>query len=116
LLFAADRAAGCDLEKIVCRDPEAWERLLEAEGFALAKALAGASKTLLDDAATQVWSLKESLRKAGSSFSQPMCLSSWSPDGWASFSAGGFKATTFRTEIEEGKSAFAFGFVISSTP
>jgi enediyne polyketide synthase len=116
LLFSADRAAGCDVEKIVCRDAAVWERLLEAEGFALAKALAGASRAPLDDAATQVWTLKESLRKAGASFSQPMRLSSWSPDGWASFSAGEFKAATFRTEIEETKSAVAFGFVISSTP
>jgi enediyne polyketide synthase len=116
LLFAAGRAAGCDVEKIVCRDPEAWERLLGTEGLALAKALVGASKASFDDAAMQVWTLQESLRKAGASFAQPMCLSSCSPDGWASFSAGVFKAATFRTQIEEAKSAFAFGFVINNTP
>jgi enediyne polyketide synthase len=116
LLISTDHAAGCDLEKVVCRDPEGWERLLGAEEFALAQLLAGASTMPLDHAATQVWTLKEGLRKAGAGFMQPMCLSSWSPDGWASFSAGGFRAATFCTQIEEGKSDFAFGFVINKTP
>jgi enediyne polyketide synthase len=116
LLFSADRAAGCDLEKIVYRDPETWEQLLGAEEFALAQLLASVSEAPLENSATQVWTLKEGLRKAGSGFTPPMCLSSWSPDGWASFSAGGFRAASFCAQIEEAKSAFAFAFVITNTP
>ena len=63
LLFSADYAAGCDLEKIVYRDPEGWEQLLGAEEFALAQLLAGVSKAPFDHAAAQLWTLKEGLRK-----------------------------------------------------
>jgi enediyne polyketide synthase len=114
LLFSATQNAGCDLEKIVCRDSACWEQLLGVEEFALAELLAGESKGSFNDAATQVWTLKESLRKAGSSFGQSMSLSARSTDGWASFSARGFTAATFKTVIEG--SAFAFGFVLQGTP
>jgi enediyne polyketide synthase len=118
LLFASGQSAGCDLEKIVCRDATCWEQLLEAEDFVLATQLAGESKASLGIAATQVWTLKESLRKVSASFGQPMSLKSYSPDGWASFSAGGFIAAVFHTDIVhtniEGNSAYAFGFVLKS--
>jgi enediyne polyketide synthase len=117
LMVSANQSAGCDLEKIVCRDAACWEQLLGVEDFALATHLAGASKTSLAIAATQVWTLKESLRKAGAGFGQPMSFKTYSPDGWASFSAGGFRAAVFHTNIvhttvEGTNSAYAFGFVL----
>jgi enediyne polyketide synthase len=116
LLFSSGSAAaaGCDLEAIVCRGPESWESLLGAQGFALAQVLADTSRSSLEDAATQVWSLKEALRKAGSCIDQPICLGSYSPDGWAIFSAGGFKAATFSTCIEGCPDPLGFAFVIKT--
>ena len=118
LLFASGRSAGCDLEKIVCRDAECWEQLLGMEDFVLATHLAGVSKASLGIAATQVWTLKESLRKAGASFGQSISFKSYSPDGWTSFSVGGFNAAVFHTDIVhaniDGNSAYAFGFVLKS--
>jgi enediyne polyketide synthase len=116
LLFSAERAAGCDLQKVSHRDSQVWEQLLGAEESALARLLAEMSSVPFDNAATQVWALKESLRKAGCSFSPPICIGSRSPDGWTGFSAGGFKGATFCTQIEGEESAFAFGFVIDNTP
>jgi enediyne polyketide synthase len=115
LIFGAENAAGCDVEKIICRGPESWEQLLGAEGFTLARTLAGFAKTTLDEAGTQVWALKESLRKAGASFGQPISLSSWSPDGWAGFSGGGVRAATFHARVAESAAAMAFAFVIHRT-
>ena len=116
LLVSADQNAGCDLEKIVGRDAKCWEQLLGVEDFALAMLLADEAKASLEIAATQVWTLKESLRKAGAGFGQPMALKSCSPDGWASFSSGRFTAATFHTKIKDAPTAFAFGFVLQSTP
>ena len=116
MLFSAERIAGCDLEQVCQRDGKVWEQLLGQQEFALARRLAGASNGAFDSAATQVWTMKESLRKAGCSFSPPMCLSASSPDGWASFSAGRFKGTTFCTQINGAESNCAFGFVIDNTP
>ncbi|HLK54835.1 MAG TPA: polyketide synthase dehydratase domain-containing protein, partial [Candidatus Angelobacter sp.] len=114
LLVSANQNAGCDLEKIVCRDAKCWEQLLGAEDFALARLLAGEAKGSLDIAATQVWTLKESLRKVGASFGQPMSLKSYAPDGWTSFSSGRFTAATFHAKIKDTDPAFAFGFVLST--
>jgi enediyne polyketide synthase len=112
LLFSASKNTGCDVEKITRRDSACWKKLLGPEDFALAKLLSGESKIPFDDAATQIWTLKESLRKAGACFGQPLSLNSYSADSWASFSAGKFIATTFRTHIQDSDSGFAFGFVL----
>lgn len=113
LLFSIDSvgAVGCDLEAIASHTPESWQSLLGAREFALAETLAGASESSLEQAATQIWSLQESLRKAGCSFDQPICLASCSPEGWAIFSAGTLKAATFHTCIEDSPAPLAFAFV-----
>jgi enediyne polyketide synthase len=112
LLFSASKNTGCDVEKITRRDSACWKKLLGPEDFALARLLSGESKIPFDDAATQIWTLKEILRKAGACFGQPLSLNSYSADSWASFSAGKFIATTFRTHIQDSDSGFAFGFVL----
>jgi enediyne polyketide synthase len=115
LLACADRGLGCDLEETVSRGPAAWERLLGAREFALARQIA-ANHVPLDRAAAQVWTLKESLRKAGAPFTQALSLVSVSPDGWTVFSGGGCKAAAFHARIEaSGKDKdveLAFGFVM----
>jgi enediyne polyketide synthase len=111
LLLSAFSAAGCDLEKIVDRDPADWEQLLGAEHFALAQQLASASEASIHQAATQVWALKESLKKAGACFAQPVSFTSRSAGIWASFSAGAFKGAAVQAQIDEA-GAVAFAFVI----
>ncbi|HET9363615.1 MAG TPA: SDR family oxidoreductase, partial [Candidatus Angelobacter sp.] len=114
LLFSIDgaTAAGCDLEAITNRSSDSWEQLLGAQEFVLAQVLADTFKSSFDNAATQIWSLKEALRKAGACFDQPATLSSCSSNGWGIFSAGEFRAATFQTCVEETPTPFAFAFVI----
>lgn len=114
LLLSINNAAaiGCDLEAITNRNPESWVQLLGTQEFPLAQVLADASRTSVDAAATQIWSLKEALRKAGACFDQPATLSSCSPDGWTIFSAGEFRAVTFQTCVEEATTRLAFAFAI----
>jgi enediyne polyketide synthase len=130
LLACADRKLGCDLEAITSRAPAAWEQLLGAEQFALARQVA-AHHAPLDCAATEVWTLKESLRKAGAALTQPLLLSSALPDGWSIFSTsqparniragapdcdGGYQAAAFHARLQDdGGSAgadFILGFVL----
>lgn len=114
LLLSVDdvAAVGCDLEAITTRNTESWRQLLGSQEFALAQVLSDASRSSFDHAASQIWSLKESLRKAGACFDQPATLSSCSSDGWGIFSAGEFRAATFQTCVEEIPTPFAFAFVI----
>jgi enediyne polyketide synthase len=116
LLLSASSAAGCDLEKIVDRDPADWEQLLGAEYFLLAQQLADASGASIHQAATQIWSLKESLRKTGAFFTQPVSFTSCRDGNWASFSAGAFTGATVQAQVEEATGAVAFAFVIHDKP
>lgn len=114
LLLAASSAAGCDMERIVDREPANWEQLLGTEHFTLAQQLANASGASIHQAATQIWALKESLRKAGACFTQPVSFISSSAGNWASFSAGTFKCAAVHVQVEETSAAVAFAFVIHS--
>ena len=116
LLFSACSPAGCDLERIVHRDSADWEQLLGAECFSLAQQLAGESGASIHQAATQIWALKESLRKAGACFTQPVSFTSSSAGNWATFSAGAFKGTTVQANVEGARDALAFAFVIHDQP
>jgi enediyne polyketide synthase len=117
LLFSTGgTAAGCDLEAIVERSPESLLALLGPREFALAQTLADVSKSSLKEASTMIWSLQESLRKAGCSLDQPICLSSCSSENWTLFSAGPFKAATFHARLEEFPTSLAFAFVIKAQP
>ena len=114
LLFSVNGmvAVGCDLETIVSRSPENWESLLGANEFTLAQWLADSAKVSLDNAATQIWSLKEALKKGGAGVDQPVSFTSCSSDGWAIFSAGEFSAASFHTRIQEIPASLTFAFAI----
>ena len=112
LLLSAGSSVGCDLEKIAQRETTDWEQLLGAEHFTLAQKFASSSGASIHQAATQIWALKESLRKAGACFTQPASFTSCSAGNWASFSAGAFKGATVQAKIEEPGGAMAFAVVI----
>jgi enediyne polyketide synthase len=111
LLLSANQNAGCDLEKIAHRNSECWEKLL-GEDYTLVDILCRESKASFDDASTQIWTVKESLRKAGTCFNQPLTFNSCSADGWTSFAAGKFVAASCQAKIAGTDSSFAFGFVL----
>jgi len=66
----------------------------------------------LDAAATQAWTLKESLRKASANGCQPLRLQAVFPEHWATLSGNGFTAATFHTRPSETSGQIAFSFVI----
>ena len=108
LIATSGETVGCDLEQVV---PRGWEKLLGEEGFALAQLVSRRANTSLDAAATQVWTVREGLRKCGASFDQQLRWERSSADGWSVFSAHGFTAATFWAEIQE-SGLMAFGFVV----
>jgi enediyne polyketide synthase len=116
LLISAASAAGCDLERVADREPADWEQLLGAEHFTLAQQLASASGASIHQAATQIWALKEGLRKAGACFTQPVSFISCSAGNWASFFAGTFQCATVHAQVEEASAPLAFAFVIHDKP
>lgn len=102
---------GCDMEQCTDRGEASWCGLLGEEWLSVAQMIATETNIPMQDAATQVWTLKESLRKCGSAFDQHLQIESRTSDGWTMLSSGQFRAATFRTSIQGLEDEFAFAFV-----
>ena len=110
LVVSANSDVGCDAEPITPREESCWRELLGADGFALAREIAG--KSSFDVAATAVWTLREGLRKCGASFDQRLRLEAAPDDEWLVFSSEGFRAATFHAAVNGFERDLAFGFVV----
>ncbi|HET9283845.1 MAG TPA: SDR family NAD(P)-dependent oxidoreductase [Candidatus Angelobacter sp.] len=113
LIISGKQRTGCDLEKVKNRESNQWNQLL-GENFPLAPLIAEKTNTSLDAAATQVWSLNESLRKAGASFDHPLRLQKVSSEHWVVLNSGAITAAAFQTRLSEADSELAFAFVINN--
>lgn len=101
---------GCDMELCANRS-ETWSGLLGEHWFSLAQMMAAESNISMQDAATQVWTLKESLRKCGAAFDQHLQIQSRTSDGWTTLSSEGLHAATFRAAVQGSENAIAFAFL-----
>lgn len=111
LTVRSRQPVGCDMEQCADRGEASWRGLLGEEWLSVAQNMATESNIPLQDAATQVWSLKESLRKCGAAFEQHLQISTQTSDGWTMLSSGQFQAAAFRTFIQGLDAGFAFAFV-----
>ena len=112
MLAFRECAVGCDLENIAGRGPSDWKGLLDGGELDLAGVLSDRSHASMDCAATQVWALRESLRKAGAGLEHRLRLDSCAAENWALFSSPDFLAATFHARIADADSPMAFGFVM----
>ncbi|HEX7286329.1 MAG TPA: polyketide synthase dehydratase domain-containing protein, partial [Candidatus Angelobacter sp.] len=102
---------GCDVEPFAGRNQADWQGLLGPQSFSLAQTIAKESKIPLDWAATQVWALKEALRKNGTGLDEHLHLEKQFADGWAVLSRGCVRAALLHTFIHDSEAGFAFAFV-----
>jgi enediyne polyketide synthase len=110
LTARSQQPVGCDMEQCADRDEASWAGLLNEQWLSVAQLMATEANIPLQGAATQVWALKESLRKCGAAFDQHLQISAQTSDGWTIFLSGELQATTFRTSIQgfQGEVAVAF--------
>jgi enediyne polyketide synthase len=111
LTARSPQPVGCDLEQCAGRGEASWIGLLGEQWLSVAQMIATESKIPMQDAATQVWALKESLRKCGAAFDQHLQIQTRTSDGWTIYSSGELRAATFRTFIRGWEEGFAFAFV-----
>jgi enediyne polyketide synthase len=111
LTARSQKAIGCDMEQCADRDEASWTGLLGEQWLSLAQMIASGSAIPLDQSATQVWALKESLRKCGAAFDQYLQIDTQTSDGWTILSSGELQAATFATSIQGVQDRVAFGFV-----
>ncbi len=111
LTARSQETIGCDMEQCADRDEATWTGLLREQWFSLAKMIASGSAIPLDQSATQVWALKESLRKCGATFDQHLQIDTQTSDGWTILSSADLQAGTFATSIQGFQDKVAFAFV-----
>jgi enediyne polyketide synthase len=104
-------AIGCDMERYADRDEPSWSGLLGEQWLSVAQMIGSENDIGLDQCATQVWALKESLRKCGAAFDQHLQIQSQTSDGWTILSSGELQAATFLTSIQGFREKIAFAFV-----
>jgi enediyne polyketide synthase len=102
---------GCDMELCADRSEVSWRGLLGEHWLSLAQMMATESNIPMQDAATQVWTLKESLRKCGALFDQHLQIQTRTSDGWTILSSEGLHAATFRASIQGSEDEIAFAFL-----
>jgi enediyne polyketide synthase len=100
---------GCDVEPVQARSSAVWLDLLGADRFALAGFVAAQAAEDLDVAGTRVWTVRESLRKAGFAETTPLVFDSAGTDGWVRFRSGSRVSATLATRVRgaEGPVVFA---------
>jgi enediyne polyketide synthase len=103
-------AIGCDLEECTALDEKNWNDLLGAQGFSLAETIASSLAISVSLAATQIWTLMESLRKAGAPLKHLLQIEAHFADGWTVLSCNDVRAAIFHASIQGFRSGFAFGF------
>jgi enediyne polyketide synthase len=98
------------MEQCTDRGEALWTGLLGEQWLSVARMIATETNSPLQGAATQIWTLKESLRKCGAAFDQHLQISTQTADGWTILSSGKLLGATFRASIQgfEDKVAFAF--------
>ncbi len=88
LAVAGHEAVGCDLEPIERRPQELWEDLLGSRRRELLELLIRERGEDRDTVATRIWTVLESLKKAGYMNDAPVTYSASTDDGWVLFDCG----------------------------
>jgi enediyne polyketide synthase len=91
---------GCDVEIVAQRSVEMWSDLLGTERMALARLVSEGCGETLDAAATRVWTVMESLAKAGVGSRSPLVLRTVAAGGCAVFASGDASVVTALANVQ----------------
>jgi enediyne polyketide synthase len=94
LAVAGHGAVGCDVEPVESRTRELWDDLLGSHRHELLELLIRERGEDRDAAATRIWTVLESLKKAGYMNDAPLTYSAATADGWVLFDCGRHKAAS----------------------
>ncbi len=106
---------GCDVEAVAERSEELWSDLLGKGRLQLLQLMMRKYSEDRDRAATRLWTVLESLKKAGRAPDAPLTLVDSSEDGWLTFASGRHWAASVVMPATDGGPATAFA-VLSERP
>lgn len=114
LLAVSSRGeAGCDVEPVASRSSESWGDLLGENRHNLLQLIMREHGEDRDRAATRLWTVLESLKKAGRAPDAPLTLSASTDDGWLTFASGDHRAASVIMPGTGSEPATAFAFLAS---
>jgi enediyne polyketide synthase len=99
LTIVIAESIGCDIEVVVSRTSEIWQKLSGSEQFLLAKRIAEENSEDLNISSTRVWCAIECLRKAGSTLDVPLLYTGSIINKWLTLIAGDFAVATLTLSI-----------------
>jgi enediyne polyketide synthase len=116
LAVAAPRPVACDLEAVCARGEHVWRDLLGYERWRLAELIAAQTGEDLQTAATRVWTVMESLKKAGAGHDIPLTLISCSHEeqGSVSLAASGLRILSSVVQFRDKPTPFAVSVLARS--
>jgi len=101
---------GCDSQPVVEREPAAWRDVLGPQPYELAQLISVESSEPETTAATRVWTILESLKKAGANVTAPVVLDSVAGDGWLLLHSGEFRIASFVARLGDSGKQLALTF------
>jgi enediyne polyketide synthase len=101
---------GCDIQPVVEREPAAWRDVLGPQPYELAQLISVESSEPETTAATRVWTILESLKKAGANVTAPVVLDSVTGDGWLLLHSGEFRLASFVARLGDSGKQLALTF------
>lgn len=101
---------GCDIEPVVEREPALWRDLLGPQAHELARLIAAQSGESESTAATRVWTIRESIKKAGANVTATTMLDSIVGDGWVLLQSGDFRIASFVASLGDSGKLLALTF------
>ena len=111
---AGKEAIGCDVEPVEHRSEQVWRDLLGHERRGLLDLVARETGDDHDSAATRIWTLIESCKKAGYAPQVPLVFSRATADGWAVFSAGHHLAASVLVPRRGERPRLAFAVMVDN--
>ncbi|HEU4767085.1 MAG TPA: SDR family NAD(P)-dependent oxidoreductase, partial [Pyrinomonadaceae bacterium] len=101
---------GCDIEPVVERETAVWRDLLGPQSYELARLIAAESGESETTAATRVWTIRESLKKAGANVTAATMLDSVAGDGWVLLQSGDCRIASFVAKLGDSGKQLALTF------
>ncbi|HQU84337.1 MAG TPA: SDR family NAD(P)-dependent oxidoreductase, partial [Pyrinomonadaceae bacterium] len=95
LAVIAKNVVTCDVETVIEREKDVWKDLLSEQGFKLAEFLSSEQKESFHSSATRIWTLKECLQKAETSFHENPVLREKTDDGWMIFECENYRLASY---------------------
>ncbi len=108
LAVAGPAAVGCDVELVTHREDEVWRDLLGERRCELWEILMRDDGEEADTAATRIWTVLESLKKAGQPDDAPLVLAETTKDGWVVLRSGPHLAATVVLPLGGSGQRYAF--------